>query len=61
MFTIYADEIGPIFIDKGMAQEFMKALIETDDLDTQICLLFTISDLIDIDNSGTCFFSLMSC
>jgi len=49
------DEIGPIFIEKGMAQQFMDALLEASDLDTLGCLLFTISDLLDIDNSGTFF------
>lgn len=38
-----------------MAQQFMDALLEASDLDTLGCLLFTISDLLDIDNSGTFF------
>jgi len=51
------DEIGPIFVEKGMAQQFMDALLEATDLDTLGCLLFTISDLLDIDNSGMSFSS----
>lgn len=45
--------IGPIFISKGMAQELMNALKETGDMDTLVCLLFTVGDLLDIDTSGT--------
>jgi tetratricopeptide (TPR) repeat protein len=45
------DQVGPIFVEKGMAKEFMDALHETTDLDTLVCLLFTISDILDIDNS----------
>lgn len=55
VFHLNPDEIGPIFVEKGMAQQFMDALLEAADLDTLGCLLFTISDLLDIDNSGTFF------
>lgn len=53
------DQMGHIFVEKGMAREFMEALNETTDLDTLVCLLFTISDILDIDNSGTSFSPLI--
>jgi hypothetical protein len=42
-----------------MAKEFMEGLTSTTDLDTLVCLLFSISDLIDLDNSGTSLIALI--
>lgn len=51
----YKGRTGAIFTEKGMAKELLETLTATSDIDTLICLLFTISDLIDIDYSGASF------